>query len=153
MDSRLHGNEKGWVMELIAFGNREDNTYRGFAPQNQSLSPAPPKSPFTPFRTRGQGDLLAVVASGSVKRHAEVNGSSVTWTTMHSEKRLFMYCPIREISVERRGTRVKKFNVFEDVSSELLNFTEERTSGTHGDFPGASFWYFLRKKVLRDFED
>jgi hypothetical protein len=139
MDSRLHGNEKGWVMELIAFGNREDNTYRGFAPQNQSLSPAPPKSPFTPFRT--------------VKRHAEVNGSSVTWTTMHSEKRLFMYCPIREISVERRGTRVKKFNVFEDVSSELLNFTEERTSGTHGDFPGASFWYFLRKKVLRDFED
>jgi hypothetical protein len=49
------------------------------------------------------------------------------------------YCPIREISVERGGMRVKKFNVFEDVSSELLNSTEYRQSGTPGDLTGAVF--------------
>jgi hypothetical protein len=37
-----------------------------------------------------------------------------------------MFGPIREISVELRGTRVKKFNVFEPryFRGELLNFTE-----------------------------
>ena len=38
--------------------------------------------------------------------------------------------------------------MFEDVSSELLNLTEYRRSGTPGDWTGASFWYFLREKVL-----
>jgi hypothetical protein len=57
------------------------------------------------------------------------------------------YCPIRKISVERGGARVKRFNVSEDISSELLNLTEYRQSGTPGDFTGASFWYFLREKV------
>jgi hypothetical protein len=52
-----------------------------------------------------------------------------------------MFGPIREISVERRGTRVKKFNVFEPrcFRGELLNFTEYRRSGTPGDFEGAGF--------------
>jgi hypothetical protein len=63
---------------------------------------------------------------------------------------MYLYCPIRKISVERGGARVKKFNVFEPryFRGELLNFTEERRSGTPGDFTGASFWYFLREKVL-----
>jgi hypothetical protein len=71
--------------------------------------------------------------------------------TLRYMEACFMYCPIREISVERGGTRVKKFNVFEPryFRGELLNFRESRQSGTPGDFTGASFWYFLREKVLR----
>ena len=59
-----------------------------------------------------------------------------------------MYCPIRKISVERGGSRVKRFFVFEANRAELKNLTEARQSGTPGDCPGASFWYFLREKVL-----
>jgi hypothetical protein len=59
-----------------------------------------------------------------------------------------LYCPIREISVKRRGTRVKRFFVSEARRAELENLTEYRQSGTPGDFSGASFWYFLREKVL-----
>jgi hypothetical protein len=59
------------------------------------------------------------------------------------------YCPIREISVERGGTRVKRFFVSEARRAELKNLTEERRSETPGDCSGASFWYFLREKVLR----
>ena len=62
---------------------------------------------------------------------------------------VFMYCPIREISVERGGTKVKRFFVFEARRDELGNLTEYRQSGTPGDCSGASFWYFLREKVLR----
>jgi hypothetical protein len=47
---------------------------------------------------------------------------------------IFLYCPIREISVERRGARVKRFFVFEVVAAELENLTEARQSGTPGDF-------------------
>jgi hypothetical protein len=64
---------------------------------------------------------------------------------------MYLYCPIREISVERGGTRVKRFFVSEAAKAELENLTEDRRSGTPGDFPGASFWYFLREKVLRRF--
>jgi hypothetical protein len=61
------------------------------------------------------------------------------------------YCPIRKISVERQGTRVKRFFVSEDISSELKNLTEYRKSGTPGDFPGAVFLVlFCAKKVRRD---
>jgi hypothetical protein len=44
----------------------------------------------------------------------------------HNGPYCFMFGPIREISVELRGTRVKKFNVFEPryFRGELLNFTE-----------------------------
>jgi hypothetical protein len=65
-----------------------------------------------------------------------------------------MFGPIREISVELRGTRVKKFNVFEPryFRGELLNFTEYRQSGTPGDFTGAVFLVlFYTKKVLGEF--
>jgi hypothetical protein len=62
----------------------------------------------------------------------------------------FPYCPIRGISVERRGTRVKRFFVSEAHRAELENLTEERWSGTPGDCTGASFWYFLREKVRRN---
>jgi hypothetical protein len=96
-----------------------------------------------------------VAASGAVIRHAFIFLSYAMLSTMHSIKRntfhMSGYCPIREISVERQGTRVKRFFVSEDVSSELENLTESRQSTTPGDFPGASFWYFLRKKVLRVF--
>jgi hypothetical protein len=44
------------------------------------------------------------------------------------------YCPIRKISVERRGSRVKRFFVSEAWSAELKNLTEYRRSGTPGDF-------------------
>jgi hypothetical protein len=43
---------------------------------------------------------------------------------------------------------VKRFFVSEAHGAELKNLTEYRQSGTPGDFPGASFWYFLREKVL-----
>jgi hypothetical protein len=63
----------------------------------------------------------------------------------------FSYCPIRKISVERRGTRVKKFIVFEAQRAELKNITEYRRSGMPGDFPGAGFLVlFYAKKVLRN---
>jgi hypothetical protein len=62
-----------------------------------------------------------------------------------------LYGPIRNISVERRGTRVKRFFVSEARRAELENLTEARQSGAPGDFSGASFWYFLREKVLRVF--
>jgi hypothetical protein len=58
------------------------------------------------------------------------------------------YCPIRKISVERQGTRVKRFFVSEARRAELENLTECRRSGTPGDLTGAGFWYFLREKVL-----
>ena len=64
---------------------------------------------------------------------------------------VFMYCPIREISVERGGTKVKRFFVSEARRDELGNLTEYRQSGTPGDCSGASFWYFLREKVQRYF--
>jgi hypothetical protein len=38
----------------------------------------------------------------------------------------FLYCPIREISVERGGTRVKRFFVSEAHRAELENLTEYR---------------------------
>jgi hypothetical protein len=47
---------------------------------------------------------------------------------------------------------VKRFFVSEAQRAELENLTEARQSGTPGDFSGASFWYFLREKVLRVFE-
>jgi hypothetical protein len=75
---------------------------------------------------------------------------------MHSinENHVFyVFCPIREISVQRRGTRVKRFFVSEAQGAELENLTESRQSGAPGDFSGASFWYFLREKVLRDFHE
>jgi hypothetical protein len=63
-----------------------------------------------------------------------------------------MYCPIREISVERRGTRVKRFFVSEAQRAELKNLTEERQSGTPGDWTGAVFLVlFYTKKVRNDF--
>jgi hypothetical protein len=46
---------------------------------------------------------------------------------------------------------VKRFFVSEARRAELENLTEDRQSGTPGDFSGASFWYFLREKVLRVF--
>jgi hypothetical protein len=70
----------------------------------------------------------------------------------HNGPYCFQNCPIREISVERRGTRVKRFFVSEDVSSELKNLTEYRQSGTPGDFTGAVFLVlFYTKKVLGEF--
>jgi hypothetical protein len=97
------------------------------------------------------GGSLAVAANGKVKRHTFVCLSYAMWSTMHSvkENHVFLYCPIREISVQRRGTRVKRFFVSEAQGAELENLTESRQSGTPGDFAGASFWYFLREKVLR----
>jgi hypothetical protein len=64
---------------------------------------------------------------------------------------MYLYCPIREISVQRGGTRVKRFFVSEAQGAELENLTEARQSGAPGDLSGASFWYFLREKVLRVF--
>jgi hypothetical protein len=62
----------------------------------------------------------------------------------------FWYCPIREISVERGGTRVKRFFVSEAQRAELKNLTEYRGSGTPGDFSGAVFLVlFYAKKVRR----
>jgi hypothetical protein len=46
---------------------------------------------------------------------------------------------------------VKRFFVSEARRAELENLTEARQSGAPGDFSGASFWYFLRGKVLRVF--
>jgi hypothetical protein len=61
----------------------------------------------------------------------------------------YLYCPIREISVERGGTRVKRFFVSEAHGDELKNLTEYRQSGTPGDFEGAVFLVlFYAKKVL-----
>jgi hypothetical protein len=57
-------------MNLILLGKHK--ACRGYAPQIPFLSPEPPKSPFTPFLTRGQGDLLAVGAKGKV--HNALNG-------------------------------------------------------------------------------
>jgi hypothetical protein len=51
----------------------------------------------------------------------------------------FMFCPIREISEERGGTRVKRFFVSEAYRAELKNITEYRKSGTPGDLTGAGF--------------
>jgi hypothetical protein len=131
--------------------------HRGFTPITSIqiipiLSPSPPKSPLVPFLTRGRGDLLAVVASVTVKRHARVSlficnaqDNALNKETAH----LSGYCPIRKISVERRGTRVKRFFVSEAQRAELENLSEYRRSGATGDIPGASFWYFLREKVLR----
>jgi hypothetical protein len=48
---------------------------------------------------------------------------------------------------------VKRFFVSEARRAELENLTEYRQSGAPGDFSGASFWYFLREKVLRVFRD
>jgi hypothetical protein len=65
-----------------------------------------------------------------------------------------LYCPIRKISVERRGPRVKRFFVSEAQRAELENLTEDRQSGTPGDFSGAGFLVlFYDKKVLRDFHE
>jgi hypothetical protein len=61
----------------------------------------------------------------------------------------FWYCPIRKISVERQGTRGKRFFVSEARKDELKNLTEYRGSGTPEDFPGASFWYFWRNKSTK----
>jgi hypothetical protein len=92
-----------------------------------------------------------VVASGSVKEQAKVYGFSVMSKAMHSIEKttahMSVYCPIRGISVERVGTRVKRFFVSEAQRAELKNLNEYRQSGTPGDFSGASFWYFLREKV------
>jgi hypothetical protein len=53
--------------------------------------------------------------------------------------------PIREISVERRGARVKRFFVSEAQRAELNNLTEYRGSVTPGDYPRGSFFgTFLR---------
>jgi hypothetical protein len=63
---------------------------------------------------------------------------------------VFLYCPIRKISVKRRGTRVKRFFVSEAQGAELENLTEYRQSVTPGDFAGAVFLVlFYAKKVLR----
>jgi hypothetical protein len=65
---------------------------------------------------------------------------------------VFLSGPIRKISVEREGTRVKRFFVSEAQRAELENLTEYRRSGTPGDFPGAVFLVlFYAKKVLREF--
>jgi hypothetical protein len=79
------------IMGLIALGNKENKSVRGRAPVIPILiipilSPAPPKSPFTPFLTRGQGDLLVVVANGSVNGTHWFFFSYVVPKTMHSIK-------------------------------------------------------------------
>jgi hypothetical protein len=63
---------------------------------------------------------------------------------------MYLFGPIRKISVQRRGTRVKRFFVSEAQGAELKNLTESRQSGTPGDFAGAVFLVlFYAKKVLR----
>jgi hypothetical protein len=52
---------------------------------------------------------------------------------------MYLSGPIREISVQRGGARVKRFFVSEAQRAELENLTEYRQSGTPGDFSGAGF--------------
>jgi hypothetical protein len=62
----------------------------------------------------------------------------------------FPYCPIRKISVERRGTRVKRFFVSEARRAELKNLTESRWSETPGDWMRLSNArsFFINNHVL-----
>jgi hypothetical protein len=124
------------------------NPYGGGAPYTPFNPQTPTRPSPYPLYQRKQGEgSLAVAARGKVIRHAFIFLSYAMWSTMHSikENHLYaMYCPIREISVERRGTRVKRFFVSEADKAELENLTEDRRSVTPGDFSGAGFWYSYR---------
>jgi hypothetical protein len=157
------------MMDLIASGNKENKAGRGFTmiTKGSALGPAyilkpnsiplTPEIPLSPLSHKGTGGLISRGRkwTGQTARKDLSFMCHVVDHALNKKKTKHMsgYCPIREISVERQGTRVKKFNVSEPryFSGELLNFSEYRQSGTPGDFTGASFWYFLREKVLRDF--
>jgi hypothetical protein len=117
--------------------------------------PLTPEIPLSPLSHKGTGGLISrgcrwfrKTAHKGLQFICNVEDHALNKKT---SAHMSGYCPIREISVERQDTRVKRFFVSEAQRAELKNLTEYRRSGTPGDCPGASFWYFLREKVLREF--
>jgi hypothetical protein len=145
--------KKRGIMDLIALSRHKNyQADRGYAPE-PSLIPHPHHTSPLPLWKRGLWGG-SCYGTGNVDDYS-MSSSHISIADGRGFRPLCIpssvvpYCPIRKISVKRRGPRVKRFFVSEAQRAELENLTEERGSGTPGDFSGASFWYFLREKVLR----
>jgi hypothetical protein len=108
-------------MDLIALGNKENKSHRGFPPRTQSFikpnsNPLTPEIPLSPLSHKGTGGLIS---------------RGQKWTGQTARKYLSFMCHVVDHALNK--------NAFLSGCGPIREISV------------ASFWYFLREKVLRDF--